>query len=102
MTILQWVAKLDPSAFRTPDDLGWTPFHEAVRLGHLDCIKVMLHAGNDGGDSDRGLSLVNLRTYAGSTPLDLARTYLSEDHPVTQFLITSGGIDEYTESQDEL
>ena len=100
--MLERVAELNPAAFRTPDDLGWTPFHEAIRSGDLECVNVILYAGDDWGDADGTPILLNLRTYDGLTPLDLARTYLSEDHPVTQLLITLGGIDQRTESEDEL
>jgi ankyrin repeat protein len=102
LALLEKVAEINPSAFLVPDDFGWTPFHEAIRSGDLDCVEVILYAGDDMEDADRELTLANLRTYDGSTPLNLARTYLSEDHPVTQLLITLGGIDESPESEDEL
>jgi ankyrin repeat protein len=102
LEVLEKVAELNPSAFLVPDDLGWTPFHEAIRSGDLDCVEVILYAGNEMGDVDRTPVLLNLRTFAGLTPLDLARTYLSEDHPVTQLLIGLGGIDKNAQSQDEL
>lgn len=80
------IAKSDPSSFQTPDDLGWTPFHESVRAGNVDCVETILYAV--GADQ-----IKNTMTYTGYSPLGLARQYLSEDHEVTQLLIKLGAED---------
>ncbi len=92
---LKRLAKVDPSSFQTPDDLGWTPFHEAIRAGSLSCVETILYAVGDAqSKSDAQSKLVNLSTYTGVTPLHIARQYLAEDHEVTQLLIKLGAVDE--------
>lgn len=65
------------------DQNGWTPLHEAVRVGNKDAINTMLYSGHD----------KDLPTLDGSTPLNIARTYLGETHEVTQHLIALKAVD---------
>lgn len=43
---------------------------------------------------DAQSKLINLSTYTGVTPLNIARRFLEEDHEVTQLLIKLGAVDE--------
>jgi len=88
LEILKKVTKTDPSSFMTPDDLGWTPFHEAVRTGNLACVETILFAVGDNQSK-----LKNLMTYTGQSPLNIARTYFDEDQPVVKLLVQMGATD---------
>ena len=85
---LKRIAKANPSSFSTPDDNGWTPFHEAVRVGHKECVETILFAPGSGEH-------LNRLTYTGVTPLNIAREVLGKDHEVTKFLIKMGAIDKH-------
>ena len=91
-------AKRDPSPFQTPDNLGWTPLHEAVRAGCFGCVETILFAFN----GETQTKLMNLLTYTGVTPLHLARRHWGEDHEVTQLLVKMGAIDKGFNTNDEL
>ena len=91
-------AKRDPSPFQTPDNLGWTPLHEAVRAGCFGCVETILFAFH----GETQTKLMNLLTYTGVTPLHLARRHWGEDHEVTQLLVKMGAIDKGFNTNDEL
>ena len=56
---------------------------ESVRAGHLDAVQFFL--GN-GAKYDH-------ITPQGYSPLNLARQYLEEDHPVVKLLVDVGAVD---------
>lgn len=88
LTALKRLAKANPTAFSTPDDMGWTPFHEAIRVGNKECIETILYAPGSGQH-------LNRLTYTGVTPLNIAREFLGNDHEVTQFLVNMGAVDKH-------
>ena len=83
---LKRVATTDPKSFLTPDENGWTPFHEAVRVGNKQAVEIILN-------SSEGNKLKNLVTYTGVSPLNIARQYLGENQEVTQYLVELGAVD---------
>ena len=68
----------------TKDANGWTPLHEGARAGHEDVVQLLV---------DRGAS-INQRTNqgAGGTPLYFSIQDNGEDHPVSQLLLSLGGL----------
>lgn len=85
---LRRIAKTNPTSFTSPDDNGWTPFHEAVRVGNKEAVEIILN-------SEVGKSLQNRLTYTGVTPLNIAREFLGNDNEVTKFLVELGAIDKH-------
>ena len=85
---LQRIAKVNPSAFAVPDDNGWTPFHEAVRVGNLEAVEAIFY-------TSAGEKLKNQLTYTGVTPLNIAREFLGSDHEVTKWLVKLKAKDEH-------
>lgn len=83
---LKRIAEVDRKQFFSPDDNGWTPFHEAVRAGMREAVEI-IH------NSDPAHK--NRLTYTGVTPLNIAREYLGKDHEVTKFLVELGAIDNH-------
>ena len=77
----------DPEALHEPDELGWHPLHEAVRAGHVEAVRVILGFGGN----------INLQTYTGVSPLNIALEHLGEDHEMTKFLEENGAVDLYPE-----
>jgi prolyl 4-hydroxylase len=77
------LAQKDTQALHRKDANGWQPIHEAVRGGHTDVVEMLIHNGAE-KNTRTGL------TGNGSSPLNLALAYLSEDHPVTQYLMSIG------------
>ena len=82
--ILTAIAKKDRKMLQEKDSNGWQPLHEAVRAGHIDVVKLLLKHDVD----------INARTHGGKggSPLNLAVEILSEEHPLTNFLIENGAI----------
>jgi len=66
------------------DSNGWTPLHEGARGGHEDVVKLLI---------DRGAS-INERTREGKgeTPLYWSIKENGADHPVSQLLVSLGGL----------
>ena len=60
----------------SPDRNGWTPIHEAVRLGNLDVVDFLIAQQVD----------VNARTQHNFSPLWLAQATHGPEHPVTRRL----------------
>jgi hypothetical protein len=65
-----------PSWVDEADHNRWTALHLAARAGNLDAVSVLLRHGADQSSE----------TVAGDTPLDVAESYLGNDHPVTLLL----------------
>lgn len=66
------------------DSNGWTPLHEGARGGHEEVVKLLV---------DRGAN-INERTRngTGETPLYWSIKENGEDHPVSQLLVSLGGL----------
>lgn len=66
------------------DGNGWTPLHEGARAGHEEVVQLLV---------DRGAK-INERTGggAGATPLYWSIKENGEDHPVSQLLLSLGGL----------
>ncbi len=47
LEILIAIASKDIELVRVSDRNGWTPLHEAVRGGHLECVKFLIRSGLD-------------------------------------------------------
>ena len=79
------LAQKDKELLHAKDENGWQPLHEAVRAGHTHVVKMLLEHNAD----------INSRTHfgAGRSPLNLAITSLSEEHPLIDFLIENGALD---------
>jgi prolyl 4-hydroxylase len=75
---LKALAVKNPKALLKKDRNGWTPLHEAIRIGHTESVKYLISVGAD----------KDARTHhgAGGTPLNLAITELTENHPVSRYL----------------
>jgi len=93
---LQRIAKVNPSSFAVPDENGWTPFHEAVRVGNKEAVEAIFY-------SSAGEKLKNQLTYTGVTPLNIAREFLGNDHEITKWLLKLKAVDKHPhQSQGEL
>jgi ankyrin repeat protein len=66
------------------DDLGWTVLHVAVRSGHLDTVKLLIE--EFGVDKD-------LVANDGSSPLRIARHFLTDMHQTSKYLHGIGAHD---------
>jgi len=66
------------------DANGWTPLHEGARAGNEDVVKLLVDRGAD----------INGRTREGKgeTPLYLSIKDNGQDHPVSQLLLSLGGL----------
>lgn len=78
------LAKRNKKVLHHRDRNGWQPIHEAARYGHVDVVAFLLE-----NDAD-----INVRTNQGKggSPLNVAITLLSKDHPVSKFLVDNGGV----------
>ncbi len=47
LQVLIAIEAKDPALLKAKDHNGWTPLHEAVRGGHLDCVKFLIQHGLD-------------------------------------------------------
>uniref|UniRef100_A0A6U5I3U4 Uncharacterized protein n=1 Tax=Corethron hystrix TaxID=216773 RepID=A0A6U5I3U4_9STRA len=56
------------------DENGWTPLHEAVNAGQMDCVKILLEYGSN----------INLETAHGWTPVLLAKK--NRNHDIVDYL----------------
>jgi len=77
------IASKSRRSLNAKDQNGWQPIHEAARAGHKDAVELLLKHGVK----------VNARTgktEKGSSPLNIALEYLSEDHPVARYLMSVG------------
>jgi ankyrin repeat protein len=79
---LKRAAKADPTSLHRPDKNGWHPLHEAVRVGEVEVVQVLLLYGAD----------INHETYAGVSPLNIALEYLGADHAMTKWLQDNGAV----------
>ena len=74
----------DPGSQRsTPDKLGLTPLHEAVRQRHFHIVKLLVEDGTTPPGADR-----NALSHAGNTPMHLA-SFLGH-REIVQYLISQG------------
>jgi hypothetical protein len=82
---LKALAAKNPKALLKKDRNGWTPLHEAIRIGHTESVKYLISVGADkDGRTHHG---------TGATPLNLAITELTENHPVSRYLKDIGAAD---------
>jgi len=67
------------------DENGWQPLHEAVRSGHVDIVSFIIDQGGD----------INARTGngIGGTPLWWSKNTHGDQHVMTDFLSSLGGLD---------
>lgn len=79
---LRHIGANDPESLHQPDKNGWRPFHEAVRAGNIEVMKLLLDHGAD----------VNQETYYQQNPLSIARQFHGNGHEVTKFLLEMGAI----------
>jgi hypothetical protein len=77
------LAKKKRKALYIKDANGWQPLHEAVRAGHTDIVLMLI---SKGANKDARIG----RTGKRGSPLNLALSYHSEDHPVTRYLLAIG------------
>ncbi|XP_028809298.1 uncharacterized protein LOC114763708 [Denticeps clupeoides] len=75
----QFIRKESPKNVNKPNKDGWIPLHNAAYCGHLECLKVLLHAYPD---------TINRRTNRNQTPIILAvaRKHLS----IVKYLLMKG------------
>ena len=66
------------------DENEWQLLHEAVRSGNLESVKLLVDLGAD----------IGAKVLSGGAALWIAKYYLEENHPVTQYLIDIGAPDE--------
>lgn len=70
------ITSLNPELVHYVDKNGWTVLHEAVRSGKLEMVKLILEQGAD----------KDLLTIYGTSPLNIAKQLLSENHEVIGYL----------------
>jgi hypothetical protein len=81
------MVKTDPKDLHKEDRNGWRPLHEAVRGGQVEVVQLLLLYGAD----------LNHITKTGVSPLNIAKEYLAEDHPMIYFLEGLGAKDVWPE-----
>mmetsp|Transcript_9685 Transcript_9685/g.22291 ORF Transcript_9685/g.22291 Transcript_9685/m.22291 type:complete len:359 (-) Transcript_9685:1146-2222(-) len=71
-------------SLRHKDSNGWQPIHEAARAGHTEAVKFLIEFGVD----------INARTHGGKggSPLNVAISALSKNHPVAKLLMDQGAL----------
>jgi len=85
---LEWLTKLAQTdqgkALHHKDSNGWQPIHEAARAGHTEAVKFLIEFGVD----------INARTHGGKggSPLNVAISALSKNHPVAKLLMDQGAL----------
>jgi len=83
----------NPEYLHEADVNGWTVLHEAVRVGKLEMVKLLLAHGAD----------KDLLTKTGVSPLNIAREYLQPtEHELIQFLESIGAKDVSPSRNQEL
>jgi prolyl 4-hydroxylase len=82
---LKYIGKLHPEKLHETDGTPaeWMPIHEAVRSGHVDVLKYLIDEQN--ADMNQWVNVGE-----GMFPLDLARQFLDENHPVLEYLESIG------------
>jgi len=83
MAGIQKVIHENPELLHKSDNLGWTIFHETVRSGKLDIVKLLLSYGID----------KDLLTKTGVTPLNIALQYHGDGSDVAEYLRSIGAED---------
>lgn len=81
---LKELATENKRALHAKDRNGWQPIHEAVRGGHVDAVKLLVHHGADVN------SLTNFGQ--GVSPYNIALKTLPEEHPMLAFLAELGAL----------
>ena len=85
VSALKELAVDNERALHAKDKNGWQPLHEAVRGGHLEAVDFLVKNGaNIDEVTNEG---------SGSSPLNIARTSLHENHPVVRYLSNLGAKD---------
>ncbi len=89
---LSAIAAENQRALHRKDRNGWQPIHEAARAGHTKVVEYLLGYGAD----------MNARTHhgTGGTPLNVALSYLPEDHPIVEYFISLGAVNIGPDSPD--
>jgi ankyrin repeat protein len=80
-------AKADPKSLHQPDANGWHPLHEAVRVGEVELVQVLVLYGAD----------INHETYTGVSPLNIALEFLGANHAMTKWLQDNGAVNVHPE-----
>jgi prolyl 4-hydroxylase len=93
---LKYIAKINPSKLHEDDGTAaqWQPIHEAVRSGHLDILKFLIEDGEV--DMNQWVNVGD-----GMWPLDLAKQFLSETHPVHEYLVSVGARSIHWDGKEE-
>lgn len=92
---LQYLGTMDPNKLRDTDGTPaeWQAIHEAARSGFYNIVTFLIEEG--GIDVNEPCFVTGL-----PTPLAIARKNLSEDHPVIQYLVEQGGIEQLPENEE--
>jgi len=78
------VLEVNPDFIEIKDENGFSILHEAAAFGKLDIVKYIVE--NTRADLNARMGL----DHDGPTALLLAKSFLSEDHPVIEYLVSMG------------
>ena len=78
------VLEANPDFVEIKDENGFSIFHEAAAFGKLDIVKYIVE--NTRADINARVGM----DHNGPNALFLAKSFLSEDHPVIQYLVSMG------------
>jgi prolyl 4-hydroxylase len=93
---LRYLAEVNPNRLAETDGTPaeWQSIHEAARNGQLDIIKFLVE------ENEIDVNTPSKVTGA-VTPLAIAMNHLKSDHPVIEYLIEMGGLEEVEEDYDD-
>lgn len=80
LPLLQKLIAQDASLVHAADENKWQPLHEAIRDGNLEVVKYLISAGSD----------LKWKVNSGLTALAVARSLLSKNHEVINYLVSIG------------
>ena len=85
LDVLTVLVAENPESIKKVDANGWTPLHEAVRIGSIEVIDYLIKKGLD----------INQRTHGGNggSPLWWAKAIHGENHKVVEYLKKKGAED---------
>ena len=85
--VLAAIMEEKPHLVHLQDHNGWNKLHEAVRVGNIDAVKLLVEKGNADVNSRIG------KDHDGLSVMDIALEFLgSEDHEVVRYLKNQGSI----------